>query len=110
VQDALTGATDKLTTTREVNGQKFYDYEVLGPVRHPSVPCHHPPVPGVTLPSSGGSLPSPGVTSLSPGVTSTLPALPTCYAVFKQDLGMLSDRRREGEGAWKSSARGMGPE
>ncbi len=33
MQDALTGATDKLTTTREVNGQKFYDYEVLGPVR-----------------------------------------------------------------------------
>jgi hypothetical protein len=36
LQDALTESTDKKATTREVDGQTFYDYELAGPV---SLPC-----------------------------------------------------------------------
>lgn len=32
LQDALVESTDKKTTTREVEGQMFYDYELSGPV------------------------------------------------------------------------------
>ncbi len=32
-QDALTESAEKKTSTREVDGQQFYDYDVLGPVR-----------------------------------------------------------------------------
>ncbi len=28
-------STDKKTTTRNADGQQFYDYELIGPVRHP---------------------------------------------------------------------------
>ncbi len=35
LQDALTESTDKKSTTREVEGQTFYDYELSGPVN----PC-----------------------------------------------------------------------
>ena len=33
MQDALTESAEKRTSTREVDGQQFYDYDVLGPVR-----------------------------------------------------------------------------
>ena len=34
LQDALVESTDKKTTTRNADGQQFYDYELIGPVRH----------------------------------------------------------------------------
>ena len=33
LQDALTESAEKRTSTREVDGQQFYDYDVIGPVR-----------------------------------------------------------------------------
>ena len=35
LQDALVESTDKKTTTRDADGQQFYDYELYGPVRLP---------------------------------------------------------------------------
>ena len=32
LQDALVESTEKKTTTREADGQQFYDYELVGPV------------------------------------------------------------------------------
>ncbi|CAL8462256.1 g1787 [Coccomyxa elongata] len=34
LQDALTESTDKKSTTREVDGQTFYDYELCGPANN----------------------------------------------------------------------------
>ena len=42
LQDALVESTDKKTTTRDADGQQFYDYELYGPVRTRwSVCCSH---------------------------------------------------------------------
>ena len=44
LQDALVESTDKKTTTRDADGQQFYDYELIGPVRHPMSLYWHAPV------------------------------------------------------------------